>query len=94
MDSLSKSEIATLFQQVLLICGPEGLIGKELFAIDGCKLPSNASKEWSGTHDELKKKKAKIEQRMEKKTIEKIGGDVMVAKWVFLQLRWVSDQER
>ena len=59
--SSSKSEIATLFQQVLLICDQEGLIGKELFAIDGCKLPSNASKEWSGTHDELKKKKAKID---------------------------------
>ena len=71
LDSLSKSEIATLFQQVLLICDQEGLIGKELFAIDGCKLPSNASKEWSGTHDELKKKKAKNEQRMEKKTYRK-----------------------
>jgi hypothetical protein len=33
-----------------------GLIGKDTFAIDGCKLPSNASKEWSGTHDELRKK--------------------------------------
>jgi hypothetical protein len=26
-----------------------GLIGKEMFAIDGCKLPSNATKAWSGT---------------------------------------------
>ena len=59
--SSSKSEIATLFQQVLLICDQEGLIGKELFAIDGCKLPSNASKEWIGTHDELTRKKAKID---------------------------------
>ncbi len=60
--STSKNEVAKLFQQVLLICDQEGLIGKELFAIDGCKLPSNASKEWSGTHDELKKKKAKIDK--------------------------------
>ena len=60
--SSSKSEIAHLFGQVLLICDAEGLIGKEMFAIDGCKLPSNASKEWSGTHDELKKKKAKIDK--------------------------------
>ena len=45
--SSSKKEIARLFQQVLLICDAEGLIGKKLFAIDGCKLPSNASKEWS-----------------------------------------------
>lgn len=60
--SSSKKEIAHLFGQVLLICDAEGLIGKEMFAIDGCKLPSNASKEWSGTHDELKKKKAKIDK--------------------------------
>lgn len=53
--SSSKREIAQLFGQVLLICDAEGLIGKEMFAIDGCKLPSNASKEWSGTHDRLKK---------------------------------------
>jgi TnpA family transposase len=30
-----------------------GMIGKEHFAIDGVKLPSNASKERSGTHAEL-----------------------------------------
>jgi hypothetical protein len=30
-------------------------------AIDGCKLPSNASKEWSGTIASLKKKKEKLE---------------------------------
>jgi hypothetical protein len=31
--------------------------GGELFAIDGCKLPSNAAKEWSGTLEEPGKKK-------------------------------------
>ncbi|MBI3561850.1 MAG: hypothetical protein HY080_09060 [Gammaproteobacteria bacterium] len=36
-----------------------------MFAIDGYKLPSNASKEWSGTHDELKKKKAKIDKAVD-----------------------------
>jgi hypothetical protein len=44
------------------MCDQLGLIGKEMFAIDGCKLPSNASKEWSGTHDELKKKRQKIDR--------------------------------
>jgi hypothetical protein len=38
-----------------------GLIGKEMFAVDGVKLPSNASKEWSGTKKELEKKKEKME---------------------------------
>ena len=35
--------IASLFEQVVLICEEEGLLGHELFAIDGCKLPSNAA---------------------------------------------------
>jgi hypothetical protein len=55
-------EIAQLFQQVILICDDLGLIGKEMFAVDGCKMPSNASKEWSGTHADLKKKAKKIDR--------------------------------
>jgi transposase len=54
--------IAPLFMQVLLVCDQAGLIGKEMFAIDGCKLPSNASKEWSGTHADLTKKQRKIDR--------------------------------
>jgi len=46
--------------EVLLICDEMGLIGKEMFAVDGCKLPSNASKEWSGTRGDLEKKKEKM----------------------------------
>ena len=36
-------EIVPLFLEVLMICDEMGLIGREMFAIDGCKLPSNAS---------------------------------------------------
>jgi hypothetical protein len=50
----------------LLKCYALGLIGGELFAIDGCKLPSNATKEWSGTLEELGKKKSGLEALMEK----------------------------
>lgn len=53
-------EIADLFEQILLICDQQGLLGNELFAIDGCKLPSNAAKEWSGTLKELEQKRDKI----------------------------------
>ncbi len=60
--SSSSDEIAKLFKQVLLICDEMGLIGKEMFAIDGCKLPSNASKEWSGTKTNLRKKSKKIDR--------------------------------
>jgi hypothetical protein len=45
-----EGEIVQLFRDVLLYGEELGLIGKEHFAIDGCKLPSNASKQWSGTH--------------------------------------------
>jgi transposase len=55
-------EIVALFRNVLLVCDAQGLIGREMFAIDGCKLPSNASKEWSGTKSELKGKKRKLER--------------------------------
>src|SRR5690606_37847949 len=54
-------EIAKLFGDVLLMASELGLIGREHFAVDGCKLPSNASKRWSGTHEELADKRRKLE---------------------------------
>jgi transposase len=59
-------EIVKLFLEVLLICDHMNLIGKEMFAIDGVKLPSNASKEWSGTKAELSRKKEKMEEAIQK----------------------------
>jgi transposase len=47
------SEVSRLFTQVLMTCDRLGLIGRAMFAIDGVKLPANASKERSGTHAEL-----------------------------------------
>jgi hypothetical protein len=55
-------QIEPLFTQVLMICDEENLIGHNMFAIDGCKIKSNASKEWSGTFEELGRKKAKLER--------------------------------
>jgi transposase len=55
-------EIIGLFLEALMICDEMELIGKEMFAVDGCKLPSNASKGWSGTKGELQKKKEKMEK--------------------------------
>jgi len=54
-------EAIHLFRDVLLICDEMKLIGGEMFAVDGCKLPSNASKEWSGTKADLSKKRRKME---------------------------------
>lgn len=56
------AEITSVFRDVLLICDEQGLIGRELFAVDGCKLPSNASRTWSGTRAELAKKAEKMEK--------------------------------
>lgn len=59
------AEITTIFRNILLVCDEVGLIGKEMFAIDGVKLPSNASKEWSGTKADLKKKAQKMQRAVE-----------------------------
>jgi len=58
--------IKSLFHRILLVCDESGLIGKEHFAIDGCKLPTDASKEWSGKHSELEKKSKKMRDRAER----------------------------
>ena len=52
--------VTDLFTQVLLQCAQLDLITGEMFAVDGCKLPSNASKEWSGSISELRKKRDKL----------------------------------
>lgn len=57
-------QIEALFEQILLVCHQQGLLGNELFAIDGCKLPSNAAKEWSGTFKELQAKRTKLRQQI------------------------------
>jgi len=57
-------EIGSIFEQILLICDQRGLLGHELFAIDGCKMSSNAAKEWSGTHKELRQKRDKIKKQI------------------------------
>jgi transposase len=59
-------EIKDLFHKLLMICCKSGLVGKEHFAIDGCKLPSDASKEWSGTHADMKKKSIKLRKSAER----------------------------
>jgi transposase len=61
-----KDEITDLFTQVLFLCDAQGLIGREMFAIDGVKLPSNASKAKSGTRAEFKRQADKIEGEVKK----------------------------
>lgn len=62
--SSMQEEIVPLFRDVLAVCASEGLIAKEMFAIDGCKLSSNCSKEWSGTRADFEKKVGKLEKQI------------------------------
>lgn len=57
---------AKLFAQVLTLCDRQGLIGREMFAIDGVKLPSNASKAKSGTREDFQRQLGKMEKAAEK----------------------------
>ena len=59
------AEIISVFRDVLLVCDELGLIGREMFAVDGVKLPSNAAKEWSGTKADFGKKIDKMERAVE-----------------------------
>ena len=73
--SSMKDEILPLFRDVLLVCEEMNLLGGTMFALDGCKLPSNASKELSGTITELRKKKEKIETKVARLLTEQIRAD-------------------
>lgn len=55
-------DISRVFSQVLYVCDCRGLIGREMFAIDGVKLPSNAAKARSGTRDDFLHQAKKLEQ--------------------------------
>jgi len=54
-------QIAPIFAAVLAVCDRQGLIGREMFAIDGVKLPSNASKHRSGTRADFERHATKME---------------------------------
>ena len=54
-------DIAHVFAAVLAVCDAQGLIGREMFAIDGVKLPSHASKQRSGTRTDFARQATKLE---------------------------------
>lgn len=73
--SSMKEEIKSMFRDVLLVCEEEGLLSGTVFALDGCKLASNASKEWSGTIKDLRWKKEKIEKKVKELVEEQVKLD-------------------
>jgi transposase len=56
-----EEDIGKVFAAVLAICLRQNLIGHEMFAIDGVKLPSNASKAKSGRRADFEKQLTKLE---------------------------------
>jgi len=58
--------VCEVFTQVLMICDRQGLIGRAMFAIDGVKLPSNASKAKSGKRKDFVRQAQKMEQAVDK----------------------------
>jgi len=73
--SSMQDEIAGLFRDVLLVCEEMNLLGGTFFALDGCRLPSNASKEWSGKVGAFKKRKEKLEGKVKELLSQQITAD-------------------
>ena len=73
--SSMKDQILPLYCDILLVCEQENLLGGTFFALDGLKLPSNASKESSGTVAHLKNKRRKIRQKVKRLLKDQIDAD-------------------
>ena len=73
--SSMRDEISPIFRDVLLVCEEEGLLRGTFFALDGCKLPSNASKEWSGTIGDLRRKKERMERKVRQLVEDRVEVD-------------------
>jgi transposase len=68
--SQSSDDFEKVFSEVLWYCNELKLVGGEDFAVDGLRLPSNASMDMSGTKEELEKR-VELYQKMAKKHLEK-----------------------
>jgi len=73
--SSMKDQILPLFCDILLVCEQENLLGGSFFALDGVKLPANASKECRGRISDLKNKKDKLQQRIKRLLEDQIDAD-------------------
>jgi transposase len=73
--SSMQREIEILFSNVLLVCEELGLLDGTHFSLDGVKLSANVSKEWSGTIDELKHKRDKLQEKLQRVMAEHAQAD-------------------
>jgi transposase len=73
--SSMQAEVQSVFCNVLLVCDQLGLLGGSHFSLDGVKLSANVSKEWSGTFDELKHKREKLQEKLNQVVAEHLLAD-------------------
>ena len=59
-------EISSIFSDILTVCDELDLLGGTHFSLDGVKLSANVSKEWSGTLEELKHKRDKLQEKLKR----------------------------
>jgi hypothetical protein len=70
-----QTEIQSIFSSILLVCEELGLLDGTHFSLDGVKLSANVSKEWSGTFDELKHKRDKLQEKLQRVIAEHAQAD-------------------
>lgn len=64
--SSMQKEISSIFSDILTVCDELDLLGGTHFSLDGVKLSANVSKEWSGTIEELKHKRDKLQEKLKR----------------------------
>ena len=74
--SSSQKEIESISCNILLACDELGLLGGTHFSLDGVKLSANVSKEWSGTFEQLKNKRDKLQDKLQQVLSEHIQSDL------------------
>jgi transposase len=72
----NSEEFKEVFEKVLTYCNELGLIGGETYAVDGLRLPSNASLDMSGTKEELEKRLSVYQKMAEKHTAKHCKNDI------------------
>jgi len=96
--SSMQSEVQTLFSDALLVCEELGLLDGTHFSLDGVKLSANVAKEWSGTIEELERKRDKLQEKLQRVMSEHAQADkqpaVVVARQKKRERRFQLQVER
>jgi transposase len=73
--SSMQNEISSIFSDILVVCEELDLLGGTHFSLDGVKLSANVSKEWSGTIEEFKHKRDKLQEKLKRVIAEHAQAD-------------------